>query len=97
MIIDADGHYTPNPNIFEQDSVITEWAQKYHERNGKNYSVIQQRNQQLPELGLDRQLLNPMDRGLRINHLIDAQIAIRVAKKYNDHMKEVCYDKRYDW
>ena len=99
MIIDADGHYTPNPNIFEQDSVITEseWAQKYHLRNSKKYSVIQQRNQQLSELGLDQQLLNPMDRGLRINYLIDPHIAIRVAKKYNDHMKEVCYDKRYDW
>jgi len=97
MIIDADGHYTPNPDIFKQDSVIAEWAQQYHERKGVRYSTIQQRNQELLELELDQQLLNPMGISLGIDYLIDAQVAIHVAKRYNDHMKEVCYDKRYDW
>ena len=97
MIIDADGHYTPNPDIFKQDPVIADWAQAYHERKGESYSTIQQRNQELLKLGLDQQLLNHMGISLGIDYLIEPQVGIRVARLYNDHMKEVCQDHRYDW
>jgi len=97
MIIDADAHYTPDPEIFKQDPAIAEWAQEYHDRKGNSYSTILQRNQELPELGVDQQLLNPMGISLGIDYLIDPHASVRVAKHYNDHMKQVCQDHRYDW
>jgi len=97
MIIDADAHYTPNPEIFKKDPVIAEWAQQYHDRKGQSYSTIQQRNQELQELGVDQQLLNPMGISLCIDYLIDPQVSIQIAERYNDHMKQVCKDCCYDW
>jgi predicted TIM-barrel fold metal-dependent hydrolase len=97
MIIDADAHYTPNPDIFKQDPCIADWAQAYHERKGHCYSDIQQRHQELPELGVDKQLLNPMGISLGIDYLLAPPVALHVAERYNDHMKEICHDQRYDW
>jgi len=97
MIIDADAHYTPTPDIFKQDPIIADWAREYHQRKAHCYSTIQQRNQELPELGLDCQVLNPMGISLGLDYLMESQTAIRVAELYNDHMKEICCDHRYDW
>ena len=97
MIIDADAHYTPHPDIFKQDPVIADWAQQYSDRKSQSYSTIQQRNQELLELGLNRQVLNPMGISLGLDYLMEPQTAIRVAGLYNDHMKEICLDHRYDW
>lgn len=97
MIIDADGHYTPSPDIFKQDPVIADWAREYQQRKEHCYSDIQQRNQELLELGLDQQLLNPMGISLGIDYLIEPAVAVCVAQHYNDHMQEVCRDSRYDW
>ncbi len=97
MIIDADAHYTPHPEIFQKDPAIAEWAKQYHDRKSQSYSMVQQRNQELPELGIDRQLLNPMGISLGIDYLIEPRIAVRVAKHYNDHMQLVCHDTKYDY
>lgn len=97
MIIDADAHYTPNPDIFLQDPAIADWAQEYHARKAHSYSDIQQRCQELPELGVDQQLLNPMGISLGIDYVMPPTTAVHVARLYNDHMKAICRDHRYDW
>ena len=83
-------HYTPKPDIFLQDPAIADWAEQYRQRKGECYSTVDQRNQELPELGLDQQLLNPMGISLGIDYLMPPDVATIVARLYNDHMKDIC-------
>jgi predicted TIM-barrel fold metal-dependent hydrolase len=97
MIIDADGHYTPSPDIFLAEPALKVWSQQYDQRKRHSYSSIDQRDQELTQLGLTQQLLNPMGVSLGIDYLISTADARHVARIYNQHLHSLCHHASYDW
>jgi predicted TIM-barrel fold metal-dependent hydrolase len=96
MIIDADSHFTPK---FEIESGPTQnWTADYLKRKQDQFSDIELRVQELQNLKIDRQLLNPMGPSLGLNYSLDPVTSAAVMTMYNDYMWKICQKyPQFDW
>lgn len=88
MIIDADSHYTPPPEVFNH-SAIQPWYTEYQNKKQKSFSDINQRLEEFKLLKIDRQLLNFMGKSLNITYQLPQEIGVQVMKLYNNHLKSI--------
>jgi len=83
MIIDADGHYTPEFHFNEK------WFIDYRNRKNNAFSDAEVRVTELAEIGVDKQVLNPMGPSLGLLYNMDASTASMVMRRYNDFMRDL--------
>jgi predicted TIM-barrel fold metal-dependent hydrolase len=97
MIIDADAHFTPHLTTDTPSLEANAWISEYMVRKTGQFSDVAQRKEEMRMLGVDRQLLNPMGKSLKLFYNIDRKVAPHVMRKWNDTISEIvesndCFD-----
>ena len=97
MIIDADAHFTPHLIPDTDNPQANAWIQEYMTRKTGRFSDVDQRKEEMRMLGVDRQLLNPMGKSLKLFYNMDRSIAPYIMRKWNDTLSEIvetndCFD-----
>lgn len=89
MIIDADAHFTPVLDPTGHSSQTTSWLEDYLVRKQGQFSDANNRITELAQLGVDRQLLNPMGMSLGLSYKLDPVLAVDIMRVYNDTMLDI--------
>lgn len=87
MIIDADGHFLPW--IHSVESNAHHWLSEYREFNADRFSCADLRQQELRDLGIDKQLLNPFLSYMVLDYSLDPAIVPQVMQSYNDSVYDI--------
>lgn len=93
MIIDADAHYTPPPDIFDHPE-IQQWYQTYRDKKQNSYTDIATRLQEFAALRVDFQMLNFMGISLGMNYSLPKSVGSRIMQIYNQHMHDIIQEHK---
>lgn len=87
MIIDSDGHFTPE--LIDNKSFCRQWLRDYNKRKQGHFSLADSRCQELDNLGIDWQVQNPMGKSLHLTYDLPAALAVEIMQIYNDTMVSI--------
>jgi predicted TIM-barrel fold metal-dependent hydrolase len=91
MIIDCDAHFTPYlPSSLNPKA--NAWIKNYNTNKQNQFSDPAQRITEMQLLGVDRQVLNPMGRSLKLFYTIDIDIAADIMRTWNNALSKLVHD-----